>query len=44
MAIFGTKPEWTRSVVRFEMEPSKVLLLEDVGDKLILLTPMDTQT
>ena len=30
VAIFGADPERTRSVVRLQMEPSKVLLLEDV--------------
>ena len=43
VAIFGTDPKRTRSVIRFEMKPREVLLMEDMGHKGILLSPMNTQ-
>ena len=43
MAIFGADPKRTRSMIEFKMEPREVLLLEDMGHKGILLSPMNTQ-
>lgn len=44
MTIFGADPERTRSMVRFEMEPRKVQVVEDMGYESILLPPVNTQT